>query len=229
MWRSCPTLLSLVGFCLPLLSPQESPSGVLRVKTDVSAVRVLLDGVEAGETPFRREMPAGKYRLALAKDGYELAEQGVDVAPGRTTNLFVVMKPLPAGLTVEFAPKGTKPGAGQVSLGPLRTFEVVAVTKAEAPVAAVEADRVLLVHIRTFGALVGTQVPDDLLIDGAVALIDRTTGRELFNKGFVEKTSVGGKLDALQADNQKGLKEKLNKLVEQFCVKAVAELKKARM
>lgn len=66
----------------------------LRVKTDAADVEVWLDGEPVGRTPLTlRELPTGRHRLTLLKDGYEDYLEDVEVAPGKTNSVFVVMKP----------------------------------------------------------------------------------------------------------------------------------------
>jgi len=81
-----------------------SSEGSLRVKTDVPEVKVFLDEQEVGQTPATvTPVPAGRHRLTLMKAGYEDHVEEVEVQPGATARMFVVMKrsalplpPLPA-------------------------------------------------------------------------------------------------------------------------------------
>ncbi len=76
-------------------SAQLQPSGVLRVKTDITDVAVWLDGADVGRTPFTlRTATAGKHTVVLAKDGYEDHAQEIEVLANQTNSIFVVMKPL---------------------------------------------------------------------------------------------------------------------------------------
>jgi hypothetical protein len=69
------------------------PEGTLRIKTDVSAVEVFLDGKSVGTTPATvPAVPAGNHQLTLVKDGYKDYVQQVEVRAGETTKLFIVMK-----------------------------------------------------------------------------------------------------------------------------------------
>src|ERR1044072_1925998 len=75
-------------------SAQAQSTGVLRVKTDTADAEVWLDGEPVGRTPFTlREITPGTHRIALLKDGDEDRAQDVEVSPGRTNSVFVVMKP----------------------------------------------------------------------------------------------------------------------------------------
>ncbi len=89
--------------CLPVLTALlwAGPEGTLRIKTDVSAVEVFLDGKSVGTTPATiPAIPAGTHQLTLAKDGFKDHVQQVEIRAGETVKLFVVMKaedrPLPA-------------------------------------------------------------------------------------------------------------------------------------
>jgi len=91
-----------VAACVPMLAGMlwAGPEGTLRVKTDVSAVEVFLDGKSVGTTPVTLPaIAAGTHDLTLAKDGYKDHTQQVDIKAGETLRLFVVMKaedrPLP--------------------------------------------------------------------------------------------------------------------------------------
>jgi len=82
---------------------------------------------------------------------------------------------------------------------------------------AVEADRLLLIKANYFAM---TQaVVHRLYLVVVIQMVDRTTGQVLWTKGFNENMKLPRKLEELQADNQKGLKEALNKLAEQIVPK----------
>lgn len=56
--------------------------------------QVWLDSEDVGRTPLTlRTVTGGKHRLALLKDGYEDQLQEIEVLPGQTNSVFVVMKP----------------------------------------------------------------------------------------------------------------------------------------
>jgi hypothetical protein len=78
----------------PAQPTPDKPIGSLRVKTDISDVQLFLDDQPVGRTPLTlREVVAGPHRLTLIKDGYEDQTQPVVVSSGKTTSVFVVMKP----------------------------------------------------------------------------------------------------------------------------------------
>lgn len=78
-----------------LVSVQGQTTGSLRVKTDTADVQVLLDSQDVGRTPLTlRDLPTGKHRLTLLKDGYEDHLQEVEVSARQSNSIFVVMKPL---------------------------------------------------------------------------------------------------------------------------------------
>jgi hypothetical protein len=82
---------------------------------------------------------------------------------------------------------------------------------------AVEADRLLLINADYFAITQATL--HRLYLAVTIQMVDRTTGQVLWKKGFAESMKLPGKLVKLQADNQKGLKEALNKLAEQIVPK----------
>lgn len=93
---------------LLLFWPPQSGEAALRVKTDVSQVKVQLDGKEVGETPLTlRPVAPGPHTVSLSKTGYEHHAEEVRVEAGATAKMFVVMRrvattlpPLPASFRV---------------------------------------------------------------------------------------------------------------------------------
>ncbi|MDQ5827563.1 MAG: PEGA domain-containing protein [Chloroflexota bacterium] len=75
-------------------SAQSQSTATLRIKTDTAGVEIWLNGESVGHTPLTlRELPAGKHRISLLKDGYEDRLEEVAVSPAKSNSLFVVMKP----------------------------------------------------------------------------------------------------------------------------------------
>lgn len=69
--------------------------GTFRLKTDVTAVTVLIDGKEVGRTPLTLpNLAAGAHQVTLSKDGYETQQKAIQIDAGGTTRLFVVMRPM---------------------------------------------------------------------------------------------------------------------------------------
>ena len=93
----------------------------------------------------------------------------------------------------------------------------------------VDSDRLLLVDIVQYGALVADLAADKFTLQLRMRLTDKTGAKKLWEKGWYERVDLPGKVAALQADNQKGLKEGVNKLVEQICKKILPELKQAKL
>jgi len=84
-------IVSLLLLAAPL--SWSDATGTLRVKTDVSAAEVFLDGKSVGTTPATvPAVSAGPHQLTLAKDGYKDHVQQVEVKAGETVKLFIVMK-----------------------------------------------------------------------------------------------------------------------------------------
>lgn len=84
----------------PTVSNQSSVTTTLRIKTDVTGAKILLDGQDVGTTPVTLQAIAvGKHRLTLIKDGYREYTQEVEVIVGKPNQMFVVMQafdtPLP--------------------------------------------------------------------------------------------------------------------------------------
>lgn len=89
-----PVLLFVVGLLMAHAAfARSQDTATLRIKTDTTDVEVWLDGESVGRTPLTlRNLNTGKRRIALLKDGYEEHLQDIEVAPGKTNSIFVVMK-----------------------------------------------------------------------------------------------------------------------------------------
>jgi hypothetical protein len=108
-------------------------------------------------------------------------------------------------------------------------FDVFAVQKKKASLPPLEADRVLLVGVQDFGALLADLASDKFYMVAQFKLIDRATGKKLWEKKVNERTDFDGKLQDMQADNQKGLKIGINKVLEKVTRKVVADMRLARI
>ena len=108
-------------------------------------------------------------------------------------------------------------------------IDVVKVWSKKATVpAGVAADRLLLVDIIQYGAFVADLAADKFMLQIRMRLTDKTGRQKIWEKKWFETNDLPGKVADLQADNQKGLKEGINKLVEEICQKIRLEIKKAR-
>lgn len=108
-------------------------------------------------------------------------------------------------------------------------IDVLAVQKKKAQLPPLEADRVLLVFVEDFGAFLNPLAADQFYLDAKFKLIDRATGKKLWEKKLNVTEDLDGKLKDLQADNQKGLKTGVNKVLERVTRKMVAALRQARI
>ena len=108
-------------------------------------------------------------------------------------------------------------------------MDVFLVLKKKAQLPALGADRVLLVGVQDFGALLADLASDKFYILAQFKLIDRATGKKLWEKKVYERTDFDGKLKDMQADNQKGLKVGINKVLEKVTRKVVADMRLARI
>lgn len=93
----------------------------------------------------------------------------------------------------------------------------------------IAADRLLLVNIQEYGAFLASLAADKFYIAARFKLIERASGKKLWEKKVYERMDLDGKIDEMQADNQKGLKEGINKVLEKVCAKIIAELRKAKI
>ena len=108
-------------------------------------------------------------------------------------------------------------------------MDVFLVLKKKAQLPPLGADRVLLVGVQDFGALLADLASDKFYILAQFKLIDRATGKKLWEKKVYERTDFDGKLKDMQADNQKGLKVGINKVLEKVTRKVVADMRLARI
>lgn len=107
------------------------------------------------------------------------------------------------------------------------TIDVFAVQKKKASLPPLEADRVLLVGVQDFGALLADLASDKFYMVAKFKLVDRS-GRKLWEKNINERTDFDGKLQEMQAENQKGLKIGINRVLEKVTRKVVADMRLAR-
>lgn len=108
-------------------------------------------------------------------------------------------------------------------------MDVFAVLKKKAPLPATEADRVLLVGVKDFGALIADLAADKFYIVAQLKLVDRASGKKLWDKNMYERADFDGKLKEMEADNQKGLKVGINKVLEKVCRKVAADMRQANL
>lgn len=108
-------------------------------------------------------------------------------------------------------------------------IDVLAVRKKKAQLPPLEADRVLLVFVEDFGASLHALASDAFYLDAKFKLIERATGKKLWEKNLNVTEDLDGKLKDLQVDNQKGLKTGVNKVLERVTRKMVAALREARI
>jgi hypothetical protein len=108
-------------------------------------------------------------------------------------------------------------------------IDVFAVMKNKARLPQLEADRVLLVGVEDFGAFLADLSADKFYLQAKFKLIDRATGKKLWEKKLYVTEGLDGKLKDLQADNQKELKVGINKVLERVTRKMVADLRLARI
>ena len=108
-------------------------------------------------------------------------------------------------------------------------MDVFAVLKKKAPLPPVEADRILLVGVKDFGALIADLAADKFYIVAQLKLVDRATGKKLWEKNMYERVDFDGKLKEMEADNQKGLKVGINKVLEKVCRKVATDMRQANV
>ena len=109
--------------------------------------------------------------------------------------------------------------------GPDEAIDVMTLLKGKTKPPPVNADRILLVVIKEYGAFLSQLGPDKFHLVAEFKLIDRATGKKLWHTKSLERIDFDGKLKDMQADNQKGLKEGINRMLEKLCPRVVADLR----
>lgn len=108
-------------------------------------------------------------------------------------------------------------------------IDVPAVWNNKVKLPPLEADRILLVDIKEYGAYLSNTIWHDTFhMNARFRLVDRATGKKLWQKELNERIRLEGKIAELQADNQKGLKEGINKVLEKLCAKLAADIRQAK-
>lgn len=114
-------------------------------------------------------------------------------------------------------------------LAETESIDVFAIQKNKAQLPPLEADRVLLVGVEDFGALLYDLAADKFYLEAKFKLIERASGKKLWEKKLFVTEGLDGKLKELQADNQKTLKIGVNKVLERIVRKIMADLRLARI
>lgn len=65
--------------------------GVIMVYANVDGAEVTINGAVAGYTPYTGSVPAGKYQLVVSKVGYRSSQREVEVTPGGSRQVRVVL------------------------------------------------------------------------------------------------------------------------------------------
>ncbi len=73
-------------------------AGVLKLKTNVEAARVYVDGKFVGEAPITTEVAVGPRAVQVSKGGYKDFFQNISAVAGQDVNLNVLLEELPVGV-----------------------------------------------------------------------------------------------------------------------------------
>ncbi|HEY2749483.1 MAG TPA: PEGA domain-containing protein [Polyangia bacterium] len=76
----------------------EPVAGVLRLKTNVEAARVYVDGKFVGEAPLTTEIGVGARAVQVSKGGYKDFFQNISAVAGQDVNIDVLLEELPVGV-----------------------------------------------------------------------------------------------------------------------------------
>jgi len=87
--------LSRGDFVIKLTS--SGAMATLSVRSNVSGARVLVDGMDMGQTPLVDfALSAGDHRIRVEKEGYESYEKSVQIKEDRSSSLYASLTPTPA-------------------------------------------------------------------------------------------------------------------------------------
>jgi hypothetical protein len=90
-----PRILLAIVLLLPLVPAASDDTGTIRIKADAGEAEVFLDGKRVGKSPLTLTgVATGAHQVTLTRPGYEDHEQQVQIAPGATAKVFVMMKAL---------------------------------------------------------------------------------------------------------------------------------------
>jgi hypothetical protein len=73
-------------------------AGVVKVKSNVEAARVYVDGKFIGEAPVTAEIAVGPRAIQVSKGGYKDFFQNIAAVAGQEVNLDVLLEELPVGI-----------------------------------------------------------------------------------------------------------------------------------
>jgi hypothetical protein len=111
-------------------------AGVLKLKTNLEAARVYVDGKFVGEAPITAEIAVGARAVQVSKGGYKDFFQNISAVAGQEVNLDVLLEELPVGVNPYKPPPPPPPKwyekwwvwtAGAVGVGAVVTAIVVPV------------------------------------------------------------------------------------------------------
>ncbi|MDZ7814537.1 MAG: PEGA domain-containing protein [Planctomycetota bacterium] len=72
---------------------EQYASSLLTVRTQPSAARVFIDGIEAGTSPLGRKLAPGKHTVSAVMKNYEEAIETVELAEGENSELTLQLQP----------------------------------------------------------------------------------------------------------------------------------------
>lgn len=100
--------------------------------------------------------------------------------------------------------------------------------KSHKPTPAKGIDRTLQIDVEVIQAIKIKLTPNtEFEISGKISMVDKN-GAETWSNWYTEKVKVKGNMEDFLKDNQQGLKQALNRLIEHFVVKKTADLKKRK-
>ncbi len=90
-----------------------------RIKTNPPGAEVFVDGKKLGETYFEGNLPLGKHKLEIKKEGYYSHEQALDMLMNHPSELEISLKTSEAGEHINKGRNLIKQGQYQQSIDPL--------------------------------------------------------------------------------------------------------------
>lgn len=97
--------------------------GTLEIVGDPPGATILIDGKEAGYTPFKKRLPEGNYKLTVRLDGYLNEQRSVDITPGGRQKISVTLTKIPMNPYRTAAYASFFSGVGLVAFGGFATWQ----------------------------------------------------------------------------------------------------------
>lgn len=97
---------ALLAALATLTAPALAADGIVKVKSNVAAAEVFIDGQSLGQVPVTRFLPPGSHSMRVVADNYDPLVRKVDVAEGKTSEVNALLAPGDGTAEFEGPPAG---------------------------------------------------------------------------------------------------------------------------